>query len=65
MHHSKHMFKVNNSKNHFEFISLYLVKIAFITLESNNCFRTAMAIIEDNTNIKIYGKHLDSSNVNL
>ena len=35
---NKHMFKVHNSNNYFDYVSLYLVKIVFITLELNRLF---------------------------
>ena len=36
-------------------IYLYLVKIFFITLELNRCFRISTTIVEDNPNRNIHG----------
>ena len=55
---NKHMFKVQNSNNYFEYVSLYLVKIVFITLELHRYFRIPITVIEDNPNSKMYGKHI-------
>ena len=49
---NKHMFRVHNSNNYFEFVSLYLVKIVFITLELNRYFRITITILEDNRKSK-------------
>ena len=49
------MFKVHNSNNFFEFVSLYLRNIVFFAFELNMWFRITTIIIEGNPNSKIYG----------
>ena len=49
------MFIIHNSTNYFEYLSLCLVKIFFITLELNSCFWITATIVEDNPNSNIYG----------
>ena len=49
---NKYKFRVHNSNDYFEFVSLYLVKIGFITLELNRYFRITITILEDNRKSK-------------
>ena len=55
---NEYMFRVHNSNSYFEYVSLYLVKIVFVTLELNRYFRITITILKDNPNSKIYGKHI-------
>ena len=52
------MFKVYNSNNYLKYVSLYLVKIVFISLELNRFFRIIITITEGNPNSKLYGTHI-------
>ena len=55
---NEYMFRVHNSNSNFEYVSLYLVKIVFVTLELNRYFRITITILKVNPNSKIYGKHI-------
>ena len=53
------MFEVRNFNNYFGYISLYLVKIVFVTLELNSISGLqSITMLEDNPNSKKYGKHI-------
>ena len=49
---NKHMFKVASLTTDFEYVSLYLVKIIFITSELNRYFWITKTRLEDNSNSK-------------
>ena len=55
---NKHMFRDHNSNNYFEYVSLCLIKIVFITLELNKYSRITIITLEDNPDSKIYGKYI-------
>ena len=58
---NKHMLKVASLTTDFEYASLYLVKIIFVTSEINRYFRITITRLEDNSNSKIH----PDGNVNL